>query len=140
MALTARLQSGETLGDRVMKVDHAGEHGAICIYRAQRWFARWRAPDMVGELDRLGVLEMGAPEGDIQVAMKRMNEWEKKDYHQPGDSVQANWAWVGAETVAEVMAILGWRISETEKMPEWLPTGRFAKLERGNTKDLPKEQ
>ncbi|MDQ4087685.1 MAG: demethoxyubiquinone hydroxylase family protein, partial [Pseudomonadota bacterium] len=20
-----------------MKVDHAGEHGAICIYRAQRW-------------------------------------------------------------------------------------------------------
>jgi hypothetical protein len=83
---------------------------------------------------------MGAPEGDIQVAMKRMKEWEKKDYHQPGDTVQANWAWEGAETVAEVMAILGWRISETEKMPEWLPTGRFAKLERGNTKDLPKEQ
>ena len=50
MALTARLQPGETLGDRVMKVDHAGEHGAICIYRAQRWFARWRAPDMVAEL------------------------------------------------------------------------------------------
>ncbi|WP_216352911.1 demethoxyubiquinone hydroxylase family protein [Sphingomonas sp. LM7] len=34
-----------------MKVDHAGEHGAICIYRAQRWFARWRAPEMVAELD-----------------------------------------------------------------------------------------
>ena len=83
---------------------------------------------------------MGAPEGDIQVAMERMKEWEKKDYHQPGDTVQANWVWEGAETVAEVMAILGWRISETEKMPEWLPTGRFAKLERGNTKDLPEEQ
>jgi ubiquinone biosynthesis monooxygenase Coq7 len=50
MALTARLQRGETIGDRVMKVDHAGEHGAICIYRAQRWFARWRAPDMVAQL------------------------------------------------------------------------------------------
>jgi ubiquinone biosynthesis monooxygenase Coq7 len=50
VALTARLQPGETLGDRVMKVDHAGEHGAICIYRAQRWIARWRAPDMVEEL------------------------------------------------------------------------------------------
>lgn len=50
MALTARLQRGETIGDRVMKVDHAGEHGAICIYRAQRWFARWRAPDMMAEL------------------------------------------------------------------------------------------
>jgi 3-demethoxyubiquinol 3-hydroxylase len=50
MAISARLKTGESLGDRVMKVDHAGEHGAICIYRAQRWFARWRAPDMVGEL------------------------------------------------------------------------------------------
>jgi len=26
----ARLKPGETLGDRIMKVDHAGEHGAIC--------------------------------------------------------------------------------------------------------------
>jgi len=50
MAISARLRRGETLGDRVMKVDHAGEHGAICIYRAQRWIARWRAPDMVEEL------------------------------------------------------------------------------------------
>jgi ubiquinone biosynthesis monooxygenase Coq7 len=51
MALAARLKAGETLGDRVMKVDHAGEHGAVCIYTAQRWIARWRAPEMLGELD-----------------------------------------------------------------------------------------
>lgn len=31
MALVARLNPGETLGDRVMKVDHAGEHGAVCM-------------------------------------------------------------------------------------------------------------
>jgi ubiquinone biosynthesis monooxygenase Coq7 len=57
MAISARLQPGETLGDRVIKVDHAGEHGAICIYRAQRWIARWRAPDMVGELSAFLVHE-----------------------------------------------------------------------------------
>lgn len=51
MAVTARLKRGETLGDRVLKVDHAGEHGAVCIYTAQRWMARWRAPDMLAELD-----------------------------------------------------------------------------------------
>ena len=51
MALAARLKPGETLGDRVMKVDHAGELGAICIYTAQKWLAHWRAPDMVPELD-----------------------------------------------------------------------------------------
>jgi ubiquinone biosynthesis monooxygenase Coq7 len=51
MVTTARLKIGETLGDRVMKVDHAGEHGAVCIYSAQRWVAKWRAPDMVEELE-----------------------------------------------------------------------------------------
>jgi 3-demethoxyubiquinol 3-hydroxylase len=59
MALAARLKVGETLGDRVMKVDHAGEHGAICVYTAQRWLARWRAPDMVAELDELLAHERG---------------------------------------------------------------------------------
>jgi ubiquinone biosynthesis monooxygenase Coq7 len=49
--MAARLAQGETLGDRIMKVDHAGEHGAVCVYRAQRWAARWRAPEMVAELD-----------------------------------------------------------------------------------------
>ena len=51
MVIAARLKTGETLGDRVMKVDHAGEHGAVCVYAAQRWFARWSAPDLVAELD-----------------------------------------------------------------------------------------
>lgn len=51
MTLAARLNPGETLGDRVMKVDHAGEHGAICLYRAQLFFARWRAPETVAELE-----------------------------------------------------------------------------------------
>ena len=59
MALAARLKPGETLGDRVMKVDHAGEHGAVCIYLAQRWFARWRAPEMVPELDAFLAHERG---------------------------------------------------------------------------------
>ncbi len=52
MDLKARLKRGETIGDRIIKVDHAGEHGAICIYRAQRWVARWRSPALVAEIDR----------------------------------------------------------------------------------------
>ncbi|WP_311268600.1 demethoxyubiquinone hydroxylase family protein [Sphingobium sp. WCS2017Hpa-17] len=59
MTITARLNIGESLGDRVMKVDHAGEHGAVCIYRVQKWFARWRAPDMVGDLDHFIAHERG---------------------------------------------------------------------------------
>ena len=43
----------------MIKVDHAGEHGAVCIYAAQRWFARWRAPDMVAEIDDFIAHEVG---------------------------------------------------------------------------------
>lgn len=59
MATLARLRKGETLGDRVIKVDHAGEHGAVCIYTAQRCFARWRAPDLVEELSHFRDHERG---------------------------------------------------------------------------------
>ena len=83
---------------------------------------------------------MGAPEGDIQDAMKRMKEWEKTNYHQPGDVIGKDWAWEGAKAVADVMGIMGLRIANSDTMPSWLSTSRFAKLERGNTKELPEEK
>ena len=67
-------------------------------------------------------------------------QWEKTDYHQPTDTIRPNWAWEGAKTVADVMGIMGHRISNGDKMPEWLTTSRFGKLERGNTKELPEEK
>jgi ubiquinone biosynthesis monooxygenase Coq7 len=50
MELAARLKDGETLGDRVMKVNHAGEHGAISIYRGQLLVCRVTAPQLMSEL------------------------------------------------------------------------------------------
>ena len=79
MALAARLKLGETLGDRVMKVDHAGEHGAICIYRAQRWFARWRAPEMVHELDAFLAHELGHRER-FGAELRRRNRRRCRSY------------------------------------------------------------
>jgi ubiquinone biosynthesis monooxygenase Coq7 len=55
---SARLKLGESIGDRIMKVDHAGEHGAVCIYRAQRWMSRLRSPGITQELDRFLAHEM----------------------------------------------------------------------------------
>jgi ubiquinone biosynthesis monooxygenase Coq7 len=45
------LTPASRFGERILKVDHAGEHGAVCIYSAQRWVASWRAPELVMELD-----------------------------------------------------------------------------------------
>lgn len=36
----------------ILRVDHAGEYGAIRIYQAQRLWARWRSPDLLAFLDR----------------------------------------------------------------------------------------
>ena len=83
---------------------------------------------------------LGAPGGDKEIWIKRSKDWEKGDYHQPGDVIQPDWAWEGAETVAEVMGIMGLRIANGDTMPEWLKTSRFADLKRGNTKDLPEEK
>jgi hypothetical protein len=83
---------------------------------------------------------MGAPEGDIKATIKRMEEWEKTSYHQPADVIEKNWSWDGAKTVADVMGIMGLRLANSDAMPAWLSTSRFANLERGNTKDLPEEK
>lgn len=53
------LRRDSSEGERILKVDHAGEHGAVCIYRAQRLVARWRAPDMLGEIDDFIAHEQG---------------------------------------------------------------------------------
>src|SRR5689334_10538837 len=50
MQVAVRLNPGERLGDRIIKVNHAGEHGAVSIYRAQISICRWRAPSLVDEL------------------------------------------------------------------------------------------
>jgi len=40
----------DSLGGRILKVNHAGENGAIHIYTGQILVARWTAPDMLAEL------------------------------------------------------------------------------------------
>ena len=46
------LRRAQTISEKMIKVDHVGENGAVHIYRAQRWVARFRAPHMLPEIDR----------------------------------------------------------------------------------------
>jgi len=45
-------------GSRVIKVDHAGEHGAVSIYTGQIFMARLTAPHLVAELREFRLHEM----------------------------------------------------------------------------------
>lgn len=50
MELTANPTISNDLGSRIIKVNHAGEHGAVNIYSGQIFMARLTAPKLVSEL------------------------------------------------------------------------------------------
>lgn len=81
---------------------------------------------------------LGAPAGDQKMWLKRVSDWEKVHYHQPGDTVQPDWHWDGARTVAVIMAVMAHRIASADTIPAWLPSSRFGKMERGHTGPVPK--
>lgn len=51
MNITAeRVSTEKLLAYRILKVNHAGEHGAVNIYRGQAFACRWRAPELISQL------------------------------------------------------------------------------------------
>ena len=50
MESAAIIPAESALGNRILKVDHAGEQGAICVYRAQWLVAGLTAPSMREQL------------------------------------------------------------------------------------------
>ena len=50
MEISARVLAADGLGGRILKVNHAGENGAVHIYTGQILVARLTAPSMVAEL------------------------------------------------------------------------------------------
>ncbi len=46
------LRRAQTISEKMIKVDHVGENGAVHIYRAQRLVAIFSAPQMLAEIDR----------------------------------------------------------------------------------------
>jgi hypothetical protein len=78
---------------------------------------------------------LGAPEGETSAWIAKMREWEKKDYHQPTDTVRSDWNWEGPRTVAALGAAIGLRVANQDAMPAWLSSSPFNR-ERG-TKEAP---
>ncbi|HJZ80959.1 MAG TPA: M28 family peptidase [Pyrinomonadaceae bacterium] len=85
-----------------------------------------------------GIMLLGAPEGETKAWIDRMKQWEKTDYHQPTDTIRPEWNWEGPRMIAEVMAIMGVRVANDEKMPAWLASSPFNR-ERGTNAEPPPE-
>jgi Peptidase family M28 len=85
-----------------------------------------------------GLMLLGAPEGEIKIWVDRMKEWEKTDYHQPGDTIRPDWNWDGPRTIAAVGIVMGMRLANSEEMPAWVSTSTFNR-ERGTNAPAPPE-
>jgi hypothetical protein len=73
------------------------------------------------------LLLMGLPQ-DVPSAVIRAREWLKTDYHQPADSVQPWWDWGGAQTMASVGLVVGMRVANGERAPDWLPSSPYRRF------------
>ncbi|MEW6211553.1 MAG: M28 family peptidase [Acidobacteriota bacterium] len=67
----------------------------------------------------------GGPGGNRDEMWKRAGEWLATHYHMATDTVQADWRWEGARTLAALGLTVGMRIADRQEMPAWLPTSPY---------------
>lgn len=82
---------------------------------------------------------LGAPEGTTAALVARARKWMLTDYHQPTDTVRADWNWEGPRMLAVIGLIMGLRIADEEAMPAWLSNSPLNRP-RGTNKPPPPMQ
>ncbi len=54
-----------------------------------------------------------------QWGRQKIEEWELKNYHQPGDRLDASWNFDGMVEDAQLEMLTGWLIAQARAMPTW---------------------
>ncbi len=61
---------------------------------------------------------------------KKQEEYNGKDYHQPGDEYDPSWDFSGGVNDMRVLAQLGWRIANLAEMPKYNEGDQFAQVRK----------
>ncbi len=56
---------------------------------------------------------------------QKIEEWEQKQYHQPGDRLDDSWNFDGMIEDAQLGLYSGWLIAQADAMPSWNPGDEF---------------
>ena len=62
---------------------------------------------------------------DANYSKTKRDEYTNRDYHKITDEVKPDWDLSGAVEDAQLLTIIGWRVSQEEKFPEWKPGTEF---------------
>jgi Zn-dependent M28 family amino/carboxypeptidase len=65
---------------------------------------------------------IGKPPGYSQA---KRDEYTKVDYHQPSDEVKADWDLSGALEDAQLLFMVGYRVANADRLPEWKQGNEF---------------
>jgi Zn-dependent M28 family amino/carboxypeptidase len=105
---------------RVIKPDPMPEKGSF--YRSDHFpFAKQGVPALSSSD---GIDYVGKPEG---YGLKIREEYISKHYHKPSDIVRPDWDMSGAVQQLQYYWMVGYRVAQVEKYPEWKPGTEFKK-------------
>ncbi len=103
---------------RVIKPDPTPENGTF--YRSDHFpFAQQGLPALSS---RDGIDYVGKPEG---YGMQIIKEYISKHYHKPSDIIRPDWDMSGAVQQLQYYWMVGYRVAEADKYPEWKPGTEF---------------
>ncbi|HEX5709545.1 MAG TPA: M28 family peptidase [Pyrinomonadaceae bacterium] len=60
-----------------------------------------------------------------EYSKQKRDEYTNNDYHKPSDEVKPDWDLTGAAEDAQLLFIIGQRIAQADKYPEWKPGNEF---------------
>jgi Zn-dependent M28 family amino/carboxypeptidase len=103
---------------RTLRPDPEPEKGFY--YRSDHFnFAKQGVPALYTDT---GIEFIGKP---AEYSQKKRDEYTEKDYHTPSDEVKPDWDLSGAVEDAHLLFLVGYRVANADKFPEWKPGNEF---------------
>jgi Zn-dependent M28 family amino/carboxypeptidase len=117
----------ETAAAQGRTVDPDPETEKGFYYRSDHFeFAKQGVPALyTGE----GTKYVGKDEG---FSKQKRDEYTERDYHKPTDEIKPDWDLSGGIEDAQLLTIIGYRVAQADKLPEWKPGTEF-KAKRDET-------
>ncbi len=103
---------------RALRPDPESEKGFY--YRSDHFnFAKKGVPALYTDT---GVDFAGKP---VEYSQQKRDEYTNKDYHAPSDQIKPDWDLTGAVDDSQLLFLVGYRIANAQKFPEWKPGNEF---------------
>ena len=112
------LRDAATTQGRVLRPDPESEKGFY--YRSDHFnFAKKGVPALYTDT---GIDFVGKPP---EYSQQKRDEYTNKDYHAPSDEIKPDWDLTGAVDDTQLLFLVGYRVANAAKFPEWKPGNEF---------------